>query len=718
MSTGKSKQTPPLDERPDAGTTHTQGSLRTGPEQLLFNRELSLLEFNRRVLEEALDDSHPLLERLKFLAIFSSNMDEFFMIRVSGLKEEVEEGITEPSPDGMMPSEQLKAVRESVVPMFEEQMRCLREDVLPQLKAKGIEVVAYQSLSADERKGLDEYFEQHIYPVLTPQSVDPAHPFPYISGLGLNLGVMVRPLPEHGITASLTGTGEPRFARVTIPQVVPRLVPVGKDVSRFVLVEELIAANVNGMFPRMHVSQCQTFRVTRDADIELREDDAHDLLRMVQQTLRKRRFGAPVRLEVSASTPADMVAYLRKELALDEDDVYKVDGPLNLTDLMALYKVNRPELKDRPLRTTVPAPLRKGASFFDAIRQQDVLLHHPYTNYSTVIDFISRAAKDPDVLAIKICLYRTGQNSPIPQALIEAVERGKQVTAVVELKARFDEEYNIEWAKRLEEAGVHVVYGVVGLKTHCKLALVVRREGEGLRRYVHIATGNYNPFTSTVYTDLGILTANEEIGADATDLFNFLTGFSRQKGYRRLFVAPVNLRERMTALIEREAEHAREGRPARIVAKLNRIADLRIIRALYGASRAGVEMDFIVRGVCMLRPGVEDLSETIRVRSVVGRFLEHSRIYYFLNGGEEEVYTGSSDWMSRNLDRRVEVITPVLDQNLKRYMKNVVLASYLRDNVRARALQPDGTYVRLQPAPGEEPFDAQMHFEGAVSMNI
>ena len=716
--TGKSRQTVPIDQH-GAGASASADSRSPAPDKVLFNREVGLLEFHRRVLEEALDAGQPLLERLKFLAIFSSNMDEFFMIRVSGLKEEIEHDVTEPSPDGMTPADQLHLIREHILPMFAEQTRCLLEEVLPGLAKHGVEVVPYRSLTDDERRGLDDYFEKHVYPVLTPQSVDPAHPFPYVSSLSLNIGTMVRPLPEHGITSSLTGTGDPRFARVKVPPLVPRLIPVGRTGSRFTFAEELIAANARKLFPRMHVEEFHAFRVTRDADIEVRQDEAGDLLRVMQQTLRERKFGSAVRLEVSATMPRGMVEYLTRELGLTSEDVYVVEGPLGVQDFMQLYKLDRPALKDPPLVATTPAPLRRGGgSFFDVIGRQDILLHHPYTSYDTVVNFIESAAKDADVLAIKICLYRTGQKSPIPEALIEAAERGKQVTAVVELKARFDEEANIEWAQRLEHAGVHVVYGVLGLKTHSKVALVVRREGEELRRYVHVATGNYNPFTSTVYTDLGLLTANEEIGADATDLFNFLTGFSRQKTYRRLLVAPVNLREGMLALIEREAEHARQGRSARIAAKINRLADLQVIRALYAASQAGVTIDLVVRGVCMLRPGVPGLSDTVRVRSIVGRFLEHSRVFYFENGGDEEVYIGSSDWMSRNLDRRVEVVTPVLDPSLRRYLKDVVLAAYLRDNVKARVLQPDGNYVRLRPAAGEEGFSSQTHFEGAVSMNI
>ena len=677
---------------------------------LLFNRELSLLEFHRRVLEEAFDASQPLLERLKFLSIFSSNLDEFFMIRISGLKEELEEDVTDLSPDGMTPAEQLTEIRKRLLPMLDEQMHCLRQEILPQLDGEGISLIAYDALSESERQTLDAYFTATIFPVLTPLAVDPGHPFPYISGLSLNLGLMVEPLREHGITRSLTGKVEPRFVRIKVPPLVPRLIPVGDSGSKFILIEDLIAANVGTLFPRMHAGRRHLFRVTRDADVDIRESEAEDLLRMMQQSLRKRRFGTPVRLEVAASMPDDMISYLTGALGLAPEDVYVIDGTMNVPDLMALYKLNRPELKDKPLRPTVPTALKRGESIFDVVSRQDVLLHHPFMSYTTVTDFIDAAAKDPDVLAIKMCLYRTGPDSPIPTALMEASERGKQVTALVELKARFDEEHNIEWAQRLEQAGVHVVYGLVGLKTHCKLTLVVRREGDVLRRYVHIATGNYNPTTSNLYTDFGLLTANDDIGADAVELFNFLTGFSRQKEYRQLLVAPVNLRERMTALIEREAAHAAAGRPARIVAKINRVADAEIIRSLYQASRAGVRIDLIVRGVCMLRPGVPGLSETISVRSIVGRFLEHSRVYYFANGGDEELYTGSADWMTRNLDRRVEVITPVYDARLKRYLKDEALAAYLKDNTKARRLLPDGTYERIPLAPGEEKFDSQMYF--------
>jgi polyphosphate kinase len=718
MTTGESKESLRGDEsQGDAALAPLPTDLRGA--DFLFNRELSLLEFHRRVLEEALDENQPLLERLKFLSIFSTNVDELFMIRVSGLKEALEEDVQEVSPDGMTITEQLKAIKERLMAMVAEQMRCLREDILPGLKSKGVEIVPYKSLSEAERKLLDDYFTEDVFPVLTPQAVDSAHPFPYISGLGLNIGLMVAPVPEHGITQSLTGTVEQRFARIKVPPLVPRLVRIGEAGTKFTLLEEVIAANAHVLFSRMQVSEGHFFRVTRDADIEVREDKAADLLKAIEQTLRKRRFGSAVRLEVSKGMPEAMVRYLTKELELNGDDVYVVDGPLRLDDLMRLYGLDKPNLKDKPLKITIPEFIKNEESIFELIKKRDLMLHHPYTSYSTIVKFIDAAAHDPDVLAIKMCLYRTGADSPIPQSLIEACEQGKQVTAIVEIKARFDEEHNIEWAKRLEEAGVHVVYGVIGLKTHCKVALVVRREDDDdLRRYVHIATGNYNPVTSNFYTDLGILTANEEIGADASDLFNFLTGYSRQKQYRQLLVAPVNLRERMISLIRREAEHARANRPARIAIKINRLADIEVIRALYEASQAGVPIDLIVRGVCMLRPNVPDLSETINVRSIVGRLLEHSRAYYFANGGDEELYTGSADCMSRNFDRRVEVLVPVYDPKLKTYLKDVVLASYLKDNVKARRLLSDGSYERINPAPGEEKFDSQMYFQNSIGMGL
>jgi polyphosphate kinase len=500
------------------------------------------------------------------------------------------------------------------------------------------------------------------------------------------------------------------FARVKVPPLVPRLVPVGDKGTRFVWLEELIAANLALLFPGTQVGPAYLFRVTRDADLEIREDEAGDLLRVVEQQLRRRRFGDAVRLEVSAEMPAELIEYLTNSLELLPEDVYVLEGPLNIPDLMKLYGLERPDLKDQPLQTAVPSALKLQRSIFAAIRQQDILVHHPYTAYSTVTDFIQTAAHDPHVLAIKMCLYRTGQNSPVVQSLIEASEQGKQVAALVELKARFDEENNIGWARRLEHAGVHVVYGVLGLKTHCKLTLIVRREGDALKRYVHVATGNYNPTTSRIYTDLGLFTADPAIGADATELFNSLTGCTRQAAYRRLLVAPVNLRARMMELIERERDHARAGRHARIIAKINSLTDIGIIRALYEAAQAGVRIDLIVRGVCALRPGVAGLSERINVLSIVGRFLEHSRVYYFANDGAAEVYIGSADWMHRNLDRRVEVVAPVSAPTLKKYLREEVLETYLRDNVKARRLRADGTYERKRPTDDAPAVDAQTYF--------
>ena len=680
---------------------------------LLFNRELSWLEFNHRVLEEAFDQRHPLLERLKFLAIFSSNLDEFFMVRVSGLQETLEAGFTEASPDGMTPSEQLKEISKHLRPLIDLQTQCLEDQILPALEAEGILISPYRELTRREKKIADDYFIQHVFPILTPQAVDPGHPFPYVSNLSLNLGLMVAPPETEKKSQSPAASAGARFARIKLPPIVPRLVPVDQKGIRFTFLGSLIAANSHTLFPKMRTGKCHLFRVTRDADFEIKEDEAGDLLRTMQQHVRQMRFGEAVRLEVAATMPADMVSYLTKSLGLSTEDVYVINGPLNIPDLMQLYELDRPELKDRPLQLTTPAVLREPANVFDVIRRHDVMLHHPYTAYSTVTDFIKTAAADPDVVAIKICLYRTGRNSPIVTALIEAIESGKQVAALVELKARFDEESNIEWARRLEKAGVHVVYGMVGLKTHCKLTLVVRREGKILRRYVHLATGNYNSTTSRIYTDIGILTADEEIATDATNLFNSLTGFSHFTNYNCLLVAPINLRKSIIKLIQRETTHAKAGRPARIIAKINSLTDLAIVRALYGASQAGVSIELIVRGICMLRPGLPGVSTNIRVRSIVGRFLEHSRVFYFGNNGHEEVLIGSADWMYRNLSRRVEVLVPIKDALLRAYLKDTVLDAYLKDNVNARELRSDGRYERIKPLEGQKRFDSQLELENA-----
>jgi polyphosphate kinase len=680
----------------------------------VLNRDLCQLEFFRRVLEEATDTSTPVLEKLKFLAVFSSNLDEFFMVRVSGIKEMLGIDDIGPMPGELTPTEQLTVIRNRVLTLVEEQTRCLRDEVLPELAEQGVVIAPYKTLSNEEKQSLSQYFMKNIFLVLTPQAVDPARPFPYISNLSLNIGLTVQSNPDD----TLAGTpldNEARFVRIKVPPVVPRLIPITPGEMKFALAEEVIEANIHALFPSMNLSKGYVFRVTRDADVEIRDDKAADLLALIKESLRERRFGLPVRLEVSSSMPNEMVEYLTSSLKIDPDDVYKIDGLVDVGDLMELYGLDMPELKDKPLKAVLPPGLRNKESIFEALKKQDVLVHHPYTSFGTIVDFIHAAAQDPQVVAIKMCLYRTGKKSPIPQALIEASERGKQVTAVVEIKARFDEEHNIEWAKRLGESGVHVVYGQVGLKTHSKVTLVVRRDEDGLKTYTHIATGNYNPTTSRLYTDLGLLTSDSMIGDDATDVFNFLTGFSIQKEFSRLLVAPLNLRKRMMALIKRETAHAREGRPAHIMAKINRLTDLNIIEALYEASQAGVKIDLIVRGACMIRPGEPGLSQTINVRSVVGRFLEHSRIFYFANGGDEEVYIGSADWMSRNLDRRVEVVAPVLDPQAKTYLKDTVLAAYLRDNVKARVMNSDGSYVQPAMEAGEEPFNSQLFFEGPNS---
>ena len=681
----------------------------------VFNRDLNHLEFFKRLLEEAADESVPALERLKFLAIFTSNLDEFFMVRVSGLKETLDITEFEVLPGELPPAEQLQMIRKRVLPMVADQVKILHDSVLPALAKHGIEIVGYEALSDREKKVLNHYFMKKIFRILTPLAVDPAHPFPHIANLSLNIGLTVE--VDSDTDEPVTMGSLPRFVRIKVPPVVPRLIRVGDSGERFVLLEELIDANLHNVFPSMRLSKSFLFRVTRDADVEIRDDFAPDLLGRIKASLRERRFGNTVRLEVSSVMPQYMVSYLTKSLKIEADDVYVMGGILGVADLTQLYGLNRPELRDAPLQMTVPATLTKKKHFFEAIRKQDILLHHPYNDYTTVTEFIQIAARDPKVLAIKMCLYRTGKNSPIPEALIEASEHGKQVTAIVEIKARFDEQNNIEWAGRLVEAGVHVVYGLEKLKTHSKVTLVIREEEQGLQTYVHIATGNYNPTTSKYYTDLGLLTANADIGDDATDLFNYMTGFSRPREYTHLMVAPVNLRTRMLALIDREIGHALAGRPARITVKINRLSDLEVIDALYRASKAGVEIDLIVRGSCMLRPGVPGLSENIRVRSVVGRFLEHSRVFYFANGGDDDVYIGSADWMTRNLNRRVEVVTPILDANLKRYLKDVVLGTYLRDNVKARILNSDGAYERVPTAPGEAPFNSQLHFEGSISLS-
>jgi polyphosphate kinase len=679
-----------------------------------FNRELSWLEFNRRVLQEALDERNPLLERVKFLSIFGTNLDEFFMIRVAGIKQQVAAAVVGRSPDGMTPTEQLTAIRRVVDGLADQQRRCWLDDIQPKLCDRGIHLLEYHELTEQQRAFCKEYFEREVFPVLTPLAFDPSHPFPQISNLSINLAVVINDREEG-----------PLFARVKVPAVLPRLIPIAggncdgpeqippERRHCFVWLEQVIAENVEALFPGMEVVEAYVFRITRNADMEIQEEEAADLLRTIEQGVRQRRFGAVVRLTIQHDMPQRIRDLLLANLKLTPDDLYEVAGPLGLSDLMALMKIDRPDLKDPPFYPSAPPVLRNArssADLFAAIRQQDILLHHPYDSFQPLVELIEAAAEDEDVLAIKQTLYRVGINSPIVKALMHARDQDKQVTVLVELKARFDEENNITWARALERAGVHVVYGLVGLKTHAKIALVVRRENDGLRRYIHLGTGNYNAATARIYTDLGLLTCNPDIGADASDLFNLLTGYSRQHRYRKLLVAPVNLRDRLTRLIERETAHANSGRGGHLIFKINALVDPPMIDLLYQASRVGVQVDLIVRGICCLRPGVAGLSENISVRSVVGRFLEHSRIYYFENDGEPEVYLGSADLMQRNLDRRIETLFPIEDAAIVKQIRENMLVIYLNDNTRAQLLQPDGSYVRAHPADDQPPLDSQAVF--------
>jgi len=662
-----------------------------------LNRELSWIEFNRRVLEEALDRSLPLLERLKFLSIFSTNLDEFFMIRVSGLLDQTEADPNLLSPDGLTAMAQLQLISRRLRPMLRQQSQCLNEEILPGLEQAGIRIARHTELGAEDQLRLRSYFDDWLFPVLTPLAVDPGHPFPYISNISLNLGVLL--LPEDG-----KADDEPRFARVKIPQNVSRLVDAGPT-NTFVLLEDLISTHIAALFPHRRILECQPFRITRDADIEIEEDEADDLLRTVEQQLRQRRFGFGVRLEVADRMSTMMVDMLARPLDLSPESVYSVEGMLNIPDLMYLHKLDLPALKDEPYTPTIPAGLRQATSIFDAIRHQDVLLHHPYESFGPVVEFVRSAASDPHVLAIKQTLYRVGQNSPIVEALIDAAERGKQVAVLVELKARFDEESNIQWARRLERAGAHVIYGIVGLKTHAKIVLIVRQEENALRRYVHLSTGNYNPITARIYSDFGLMTSNPQFGADCSELFNYMTGYSGQDSYRKLLVAPMNLKSRFIELIQREVEHHLAGRPAGVFIKANALTDTTVIDELYAASRAGLAIDMLIRGTCCMRPGLKNQSETIRVGSIVGRYLEHSRVYRFINGGDEEIYLSSADLMSRNLNDRLEVMFPIEDNEIRNRVRREAIDLPLADTAKLRWLMPDGSYVRANHS--DTPLDSQ-----------
>ncbi|GAC1498043.1 MAG: polyphosphate kinase 1 [Vulcanimicrobiaceae bacterium] len=673
---------------------------------LYFSRELSWLEFNDRVLEEACDERIPLLERLKFIAIYGTNLDEFFMIRVAAIKQQIEAQVHKRSEDGRLPAEHLGAISERLRRSLERQMRLLGNDMWPALERHGIRIVPIDGLSGDEQSRLERVFDDRVFPVLTPLAVDSGHPFPYISNLSLSLAVELEEVTAEGVKF--------HFARVKIPQTLPRFIPIEEapEGSRwYVLLEDLIAHHLDALFPGMEIRDSYGFRVTRDADLDLQEDEADDLLRAIESELQRRRFGEPVRLEIERGMPEYMRDWLLEALALSNVDCYDVDGLIGLKDLGALASLDDAELHDPPFTPAFPKRLVGATDLFSVIRDGDILLHHPYESFDPILQFIQQAAQDPQVLAIKQTLYRTsGKNSPIVAALLEAAENEKQVAVLIELKARFDEENNIEWARRLERAGVHVVYGFPELKTHAKVTLVVREEPDGIRRYMHFGTGNYNEKTAKLYTDLSLFTCRPELGSDVTQLFNALTGFSKVTDYEDLLVAPVNLRRELVALIDRETEHARAGRSAGIWAKLNAITDGEVVRALYRASQAGVPIDLLVRGMCVIRPGIPGVSETIRVRSIVGRFLEHSRAFVFENAGEREVFIGSADWMGRNLDRRVETVEPVLDPLVAETIYSQILAVLFADNLKSRQLESDGSYRRLQPGADELPVDSQHVF--------
>ncbi len=688
-------------------SNHTTTAIDLDNPSLYINRELSQIEFNSRVLDESLDHRHPLLERVKFVAIFASNTDEVFMVRVSGLKQQVLLGVTDRPPDGLLPREQLVAIHRTVTSLVEREMNCWWQ-LQEELVEEGIHVLNYSDLRPARQKKLGDYFEREVFPVLTPLAFDPGHPFPHISNLSINLAILLRD-PE---------TTHTYFARVKVPASLPRLVPLKPldpdeyalpSVQKFVWLEQIVAANLDRLFPGMEVVECHPFRVTRNTDMEIQEEEADDLLLTIEQNLRQRHFGRVVRLEIDQGMPDSILSMLLQNFEISHHDVYAVDGPIGLNSLMQLVKLDYPHLKDPYFTSDLPAALQKEESIFTAMRRQEFLLHRPYDSFSPVIGLVRAAAEDPAVLGIKITLYRVGPEPPIVQALMQARENGKQVTALVELKARFDEESNIEWARALERAGVHVVYGLIGLKVHCKMLLIVRREENGLRHYLHLSTGNYNAMTARIYTDLDFLTTDEAMGRDASELFNVLTGYSRQTEYRKFLVAPVSLREQMTQYIERETLLGPEGR---LIFKLNSLVDRKMIKALYRASQAGVQIDLIVRGICCLRPGVPGVSENVRVRSIVGRFLEHSRVYFFRNGGNSEVYVGSADLMPRNIDRRVEVIFPIEDERLRKEIVEEILEVQLRDTAKGHLLMPDGSYVpvaSMLPA-GEPLLNSQLWF--------
>ena len=675
------------------------------PPECYLNRELSWLEFNARVLEEAGDATNPLLERLKFLAIFSSNLDEFFEIRVAGLQQQVYAGVApqDYGADGMAPADQLAAISRRAQELVATQYGILREAVFPGLAAGGIERVRYDDLTEIERRQTQQLFRASIQPVLTPLAIDPGHPFPHVHNKSLNVALVVE----------RRSGGQPRrhFAVVQVPAVLDRVVIVSRDATRvrFLLLEDLITQHLRELFGGLRVVHHTFFRVTRNTDLTIEEEDAEDLLATIEASLGQRMRSDPVRLEISADAEDTFAQMLTRAHDLESRDVYRVDGPVDLAALMALHRLEGfATLRDEPFVPRLSPPFAQGRDLFDVIRAQDVLVHHPYESFASVVDFIARAADDPQVLAIKQTLYRTSAPSPIISSLARAAQNGKQVTALVELKARMDERNNITWARTLEQAGVHVVYGIVGLKTHCKAALVVRREADGIRRYVHLSTGNYNTATARIYTDLGLFTADPDFGEDASALFNLLTGYAEGYQWRKLLVAPLGLREQLVELIEGERRNAQAGKLARIIVKMNALVEPTVIDALYGASQAGVPIDLIIRGICCLRPGLPGLSEHIRVTSIVDKFLEHSRVFYFENGGKPRVLLASADWMPRNFWRRIETVFPVEDAALRSRIVGEILPRLMGDNVKTRELLPDGTYRRPARADGEPIVRAQL----------
>jgi polyphosphate kinase len=689
---------------------------------LYINRELSLLEFQRRVLEEALDERNPLLERLKFLAIFGSNMDEFFMVRVSGIRKQVEAHIMEVFPDGSTPPEVLAATRKLSLELYRTALQCLNKKILPKLDKAGIHLLDYGKLTESQAQRADDYFKEVIYPVLTPLALDPGHPFPHISNLSLNLAIVIR-----------DKKGNEKFARLKVPDTLARLVPIKRSSGGvrkdgtipyhhyFVWLEQVIMANLASLFPGLEVVAAYPFRIIRDADVEIQEIEADDLLETMQQSIRKRKFASVVQVEIYESMPDTIRELLIENLEIKPTDVYVLPAPLGLSTLWQVYNnVERYDLKFPLYQPVIPQVFKDATmagEIFEVIKQRNILLHQPYDSFYPVIDFLRAAARDPNVLAIKQTVYRVGQNAPVVEALLEATERGKQVAVMVELKARFDEESNIGWARMLEQEGVHVVYGLVGLKVHCKVVMVVRKEGDGIRRYLHLGTGNYNAVTSLIYEDLGLFTCDEAIASDITDLFNHLTGYSTKHDFKKLLVAPFNLRSGLEALIRREIEHARQGHKAHLIFKVNAVVDRFFTELLYEASQAGVKIDLLVRSMCCLRPGVKGVSENIHVVSIVGRYLEHSRVYYFHNGGKEEIFIGSADLMSR-IDHRVEVVFPIEDEENIHYIRDTMLDTYLKDNMRSRVMRADGTYTRPKPSADGQALDVQEYFmNGSLRKN-